>query len=258
MESMRALIADSDEEARARLRSLLANRTDMRVIAECADGFRATESIGRLRPDVAFLDAQLAGLDGFAVCGEFSEYRPQIVFTSSTAEGAVRAFELAALDYLLKPFADHRLLLSVERIREATTARVAGVPADELRALAREIRGGRREHLAVRSRRAILLLPLGDINWVEAQNAGVRIHAGRRSHVLRSSLTEIEGRLPKDRFLRVHREAIVNLDRVQELLPWLHGDLRIVLNDGTMVPLGRRYRKKLESGLSIERSRCEA
>jgi two-component system, LytTR family, response regulator len=258
MDSLRTLIADSDEQARARLRSLLGRRADLRVVAECADGFQAAESIGRLRPDVAFLDVQLAGLDGFAVCGQVGEFRPQIVFTSSSAEGAVRAYELPALDFILKPFADHRLLASVERVRQAMAARVAGIPAEELRALLREIRGGRPEHLAVRSRRAILLLPLAEINWVEAQNTAVRIHAGRRSHVLRSSLTEIEGRLPNDRFMRVHREAIVNLGRVQELLPWLHGDFRIVLYDGTMVPLGRRYRKDLEARLSIEKLRVEA
>jgi two-component system LytT family response regulator len=258
MESLRALIADSDELARVRLRSLLGKRADVRVVAECADGFQAAESIARLRPDVAFLDVQLPGLDGFAVCGQLGDFRPQVVFTSSSAEGAVQAYEIPAVDFLLKPFADHRLLQSLDRVRQATAMRVAGMPAEELRTLLREIRGGRPEHLAVRSRRAIKLLPVAEINWIEAQNTAVRIHAGRRSHVLRSSMTEIEGRLPSDRFMRVHREAIVNLSRVQELLPWLHGDFRIVLYDGTMVPLGRRYRKDLESRLSIERLRVEA
>ena len=258
MESLRTLIADSDEQSRARLRDLLGRRADLRLIAECADGFQAAASMGRLRPDVAFLDVQLAGMDAFAVCSQMGEFRPQLVFTSSTAEGAVRAFELSALDFVVKPFADHRLLASVERVRHALAVSGGGPTAEELRTLLREIRGGRPEQLAVRSQRAILLLPLAEINWVEAQNTAVRIYAGRKSHLMRSSLTEIEGRLPSDRFMRVHREAIVNLGRVQELLPWLHGDYRIVLCDGTMVPLGRRYRKDLEARLSIERLRVDA
>jgi two-component system, LytTR family, response regulator len=258
MESLRTLIADSDAQALARLRAVLGRRADLRVVAECTDGFQAADSIGRHRPDVAFLDLQLAGMDGLAVCGQFGEFRPQIVFTSSTAEGAVRAFELPAVDFVLKPFADHRLLASIERVRQAVAAKVGRVPVEEFRALLRETVGGRPEHLAVRSRRVILLLPLADISWVEAQGTSVRIHAGRKSHMLRSSLTAIEERLPADRFMRVHREAIVNLGRVQELLPWLHGDLRIVLCDGTMVPLARRYRKDLESKLSIARLPAEA
>jgi two-component system LytT family response regulator len=252
MNQLRALIADSDGQAREHLRNLLGWRADLQIVGECENGFQAATAIERLQPDVVFLDVHLLGMDGFAVCDHVGDTRPHIVFTSSTAEGAVGAFERSALDYLLKPFADHRLLASVERVREAMAERNAGVPAEELRALLREIRNGRPEHLAVRSQRATVLLPVAEIDWVEAQKTTVRIYASRKSHVFRSSLTDIERRLPGDRFIRVHREAIVNLARVQELLPWMHGDIRMVLYDGTMVPVGRHYRKNLETRLSIE------
>jgi two-component system, LytTR family, response regulator len=258
MDNVRVLIADSDDEARARLRSLLERCADIHIVAECADGLRAAAAIGRLRPDVAFLNLQLSGLDGFAVCGQIGEWQPHLVFTSETTQGAVRAFELRALDFVVKPFPDHRLMVSVERVRQAMAAANGDLHPEELRAQLREIRDGRPEQLAVRSRRAIVLLPMTAITWVEAQNAAVRVHLGRKSHVVRSTLAEIENRLPHDRFMRVHREAIVNLSRVQELLRWLRGDFRIVLSDGTMVPLGRRYRKDLEARLSIGPLRAEA
>src|SRR5579859_4627745 len=135
MDHLRALIADSDSQARERIRTLLGWRADLRVVGECENGFEAAAAIDRLRPDVVFLDVHLMGMDGFAVCDHAGETRPHVVFTSSTAEGAVRAFERSALDFILKPFADHRLLTSLERVRQAVAVRNAGVPAEELRAL---------------------------------------------------------------------------------------------------------------------------
>jgi two-component system LytT family response regulator len=249
---VRALIADGSEASRQRLRAILTSRPGVAVIAECSDGLQAVDAIARLRPDAAFLDVGLPGLDGFAVCARLGELRPHVVFVSSSREDAARAFELPALDYVLKPFDDYRLLAAVERVFRAQAARPS-MPADELRMLLREIRGGRVEHLPVRCRRATLLLPLDEINWIEAQNSSVRIHHGGQAHSMRATLTELEGRLPGDRFMRVHREAIVNLARVEEVMPWLSGDFRLVLYDRSVVPLGRRYRKDFEERLLVER-----
>lgn len=228
----------------------------MRVIAECTDGFEAADAIACLRPDVVFLDVFLPRLGGFAVCARLGELRPHIVFVSAASEHAARAYELPAIDYVLKPFDDHRLLAAVERVFRAKALRPS-VPAEELRMLLGEIRGGKLEHLAVRSRRAILLLPLHDINRIEAHDNLVRIHLVGQTHLVRSILHAMASRLPAHRFMRVHREAIVNLAKVEEVVPWRRGDLRLVLYDRSVVPLGRRYCKDFEERLRSERLNVE-
>jgi two-component system LytT family response regulator len=255
-EGLRALIADDVEASRRRIGSILGSRSGVRVVAECSDGLQAVDAIVRLRPDVAFLNVRLPRLDGFEVCARLGELRPHIVFISTTSDDAARAYELPAIDYLLKPFDDHRLLAAVERVVRAKAARPS-MPAEELRMLLREIRGGKIAHLAVRSHRAILLLPVHDINWLEGHNNSVRIHVAGRTHLVRGTLNEMETRLPADRFMRVHRGAIVNLARVEEVVPWLHGDFRLVLYDRSVVPLGRRYHKGFEERLRIERLKVE-
>jgi two-component system LytT family response regulator len=258
MSIVKAVIADADELGRGRLRALLARRADIQVVAECSDGFEAASTIARLRPQVAFLGMQLEGLDGLGVCGQLGESRPEIVIVGSSSADAVRAYELPAIDFLLKPFSDYRLQIAVDRVREAIAKRFPGISADEVRSLFRELRGGRPEHLAVRAQGTVKLLPLGEISWIEAENKNVRIHARRRSHVIRASLTDLEEKLPRDRFKRVHREAIVNLTTVQEITPWQRADFRIVLYDGSIVPLGRRYRKDFEASLLIERLKYDS
>src|SRR5579863_696502 len=146
MEQLRVVVADADEASRGRLRALFARRTDARVVADCTDGFEAATAIARLRPSAAFLDVNLPGLDGFSVCGQLGDMRPEIVFFGSAAADAVRAFELPALDYILKPFGDHRFQVSVERVRAAVAARLGGAQSLEFHMLLREIRARNPEH----------------------------------------------------------------------------------------------------------------
>jgi DNA-binding LytR/AlgR family response regulator len=254
-ERLRALIADADVASRHRIRSVLTARPGVQVIAECSDDSQAMDAIARLRPDVAFVDVLLPRLGGFALCARLGELRPHIVFVSASTEHAARAFELPALDYILKPFDEHRLLAAAERAFRAQAARPS-MPAEELRMLLRELRGRSVEQLAVHSGRTIVLLPLHEINWLETHMKSVRIHLADQTHLVRGTLSEMEGRLP-DRFMRVHREAIVNLTRVKEVVPW-RDDFRLVLYDGSVVPLGRRHRKDFEARLHIQRLKAES
>jgi two-component system LytT family response regulator len=250
--SMRVVVADGEPDARRRLHEVLTKKNYVRILAECSDGLQAAQAIARLRPDVAFLDVKMAGLDGLAVCDQLAGLHAKVVFVTAHSEYAVRAFELCALDYVLKPYADARLFLAVERARAALRTDSAGTPNGELRSLLRDVRTGTLDQLAVRSKHAVLLVPIADIDWIEGADDYVRVHAAGQAHLIRSTMAEMERRLPADHFVRVQRAAIVNVLRVRELRNWLHKDLRIVLNDGTLVPLSQRYRKALAERLRID------
>jgi two-component system LytT family response regulator len=247
---LRAVVADDEPLARRRLRALL-GKLDVRVIAECENGLETVRAIELFNPEVAFLDIRMPGLDGIALCDKLAESHPFVVFVTAFSEYAVRAFELRAVDYVLKPYSDERLKEAVARVRTAAAAGANGAPLGEVLDALRTLRSDRIEHLAIRTRRSIILVPVGDVDWIGAADNYVRLHIGKQAHLIRATMTDMESRLPLDRFLRVHREVIVNLTRVHELRPSAHGDFRIVLHDGSLLPLSRRYRRAFEERLSI-------
>jgi two-component system, LytTR family, response regulator len=249
-ESTRVLVADDEPLAREGLVAALAHAPGVVVVAACADGVDALDAIRRLRPDVALLDVQMPGLDGLAVAaalmGESGAGggRPAVVFVTAYDEHAVRAFELHAVDYVLKPYSPERVRAAVARAEGRLRAGAAGALDGRMQALlaALEARPRWAERLVVASAGRVEVVPVPDVDWIESEGNYVRLHLGPRSLLHREPLKALLERLDPQRFARVHRSAAVNLDRVRELRPLPNGDYVAVLEDGVRVPLSRTYR----------------
>jgi two-component system LytT family response regulator len=243
---IRALIVDDEEPARAKVRALLADAPDLEVVGEAADGERAVEAIAETRPDVVFLDIQMPRLDGFGVIERVGlEEMPLVVFVTAYDEHALRAFDVHAFDYLLKPFAADRMLATVERVRRRLDSERKD---DRARRLGRMIEDATPSYLTrvavERSPHRELLLPASEIRLVRAQRNYVQIFAGKACYMRRGTLAALEQRLDPEQFLRINRSEIVRLDAVREMQPWFHGDYRVILNDGETLAWSRRYRAR--------------
>jgi two-component system LytT family response regulator len=261
---IRALIADDERPARRKLRQLLSREPDFEVVGEAADGVEAVAAIQAVAPDVVFLDVQMPRLDGFGVIAEVGvEAMPLVVFVTAFDEHALRAFEVHALDYLLKPFAPSRLRRLLDRLRRqlAPNAQAAHAadPGGEVPAAADLAR--RIEHLLAAMRpapeypRQLLvergegrqaLLAVDQIDLVRAEANYLRIFANGAEYRRRGTLRDLEGRLDPARFLRLNRSEIVRLETVREVQPWFHGDAKVVLRDGSVLTWSRRFRAKAE------------
>ncbi|MFL5311951.1 MAG: LytR/AlgR family response regulator transcription factor [Myxococcales bacterium] len=237
---VRALLADDEPLARRRIRGLLAQDGEVDIVGECGDGLSAAQAIEQLSPDLLFLDVQMPGLDGLSALERVRpERRPRaMLFVSAYEEHAVRAFEVHAVDYLLKPFTPERFREAVARAKE----RIRGGPDARLLRLLGSL-AQQRDRVAVKDRGRVVLVPVAEIDWVGAAGNYAEVHAGASVHLLRATLAQLETRLPG--FLRVHRATLVNAERVRELRPLLGGDHRIVLLDGTLLTLSRTYRDTL-------------
>jgi two-component system LytT family response regulator len=247
--TIRALIVDDEPLARTRLRALLDGEADVEVVGECGDGQAALAAVAELAPDLLFLDVQMPALDGFGLLEALGPGRlPAVVFVTAYDRYALRAFEVHALDYLLKPFDRDRFRKALDRARAQLAAAGRGAADPRLLALLEDTRGARRplERLVVKSAGRVFFLRTEEIDWIEAAGNYVRLHAGADTHLLRDTMNGLEARLDPQRFLRVHRSTIVNVDRIQELQPWFHGDYLVILRDGTQLTLSRGYRPKVE------------
>lgn len=245
---MRALIVDDEPPARARLRRFLETEPDVELIAECASGPEAVEAITRTAPHVVFLDVQMPVMNGFDVLAALPPGPlPAIIFVTAYDEYALRAFDVHAVDYLLKPYSRERLrdALACARAR-STPNELVGI-GQGLLALAAELRSGREhpERIAVRADGRVFFIAIAEIDWVEAAANYVRLHARGEAHVLRESMKNMETRLPPRSFLRIHRSTIVNIDRIRELQPWFHGEYIAILQDGTKLTVSRAYVDRL-------------
>jgi two-component system LytT family response regulator len=233
------LIVDDEPPARRRLRRLLANVPHVVVVGEAGDGGGAIAQARTLLPDVILLDVQMPGPSGLAVVAGLPHPRPHIIFVTAFDRYAVRAFELQALDYLLKPVSEARLLEAIRRVGHTQTD---GAPGPEAPG-ATPTRGLTR--IAVRSSGRIDMVPVSSIDWVEAANNYVLLHCGDTRHILRETLARLAERLDPAQFVRTHRSALVAVDRVQRLEPLSRGDWVAVLRDGAKVPVSRTYRAAL-------------
>jgi len=244
---IRTVIVDDERHARQKVRALLAAAPDVEVVAECADGDDAVDTILELKPDLVFLDVQMPGRDGFDVLGAIGDAAANVIFVTAHDQYAVRAFEVQALDYLLKPFDRPRMQLALERVR--ARMRDGDDLQERLRALVEQVRprGETLERIMVKSSGRITFLRVEEIDWIEAADNYVRLHAGRESHLIRETMNHLETKLDRKRFIRVHRKAIVNVDSVREIRSLFHGDHNILLRTGADIPLGRSYRERLEA-----------
>lgn len=254
---MRVIIVDDEPLARDRLRSMLAKESDVEIVAECGDGREAVTAIKRERPDVVFLDIQMPEMDGFGVLSQLKGASlPQVIFVTAFDEFAVKAFEVHALDYLLKPFDRERLHQAVGRAR---ALRASGSPAElteKLTALLESMQGQGptgearpTDRLAVKLDGRVIFLRPADIDWIEAQDNYVKLHVGREAHLVRDTLSSFENRLDTRRFIRIARSTIVNIDRVREMQPMFHGEYVVILHDGTKLTMSRGYRETLQQYL---------
>lgn len=247
-ETMRVVIVDDEPLARENLRRLLARETEVEVVAEAADAAGAEAVIRATQPDLVLLDVRIRDGNGFEVLDRIEpDERPQVVFVSAHDEHAVRAFAVRAVDYLLKPIERSRLQAALERARDTMAVRRQAIasrhPSRGPQPAAPRVAAGRLSRFVVRSVGKMLLIDVADVDWIEAAGNYVRLHHGGESHLLRETMTALEGRLDPNRFVRIHRSTIVNLDRVKELRHILHGDYAVILRDGTRLTLSRGFRE---------------
>jgi two-component system LytT family response regulator len=236
---MRVLIVDDEAPARDKLRRWLSEPPDVEIVEECGDGLAAAEAIDRLTPDVVFLDIQMPGFSGLEVAAQLDPATaPRIVFVTAFDEHAVKAFELDAVDYLLKPYDKDRLRKSLDRLRGRDPA-VAGAT---VRAIRR--RSGTSARLLVPQGEGLELLDAASIHWLEADDNYVHVHAAQATFMLRRTLTDLLAQLG-ERFARIHKSAAVNLAEVKTLSPLFKGDHELELRSGVKLRLSRRYKDEL-------------
>jgi two-component system LytT family response regulator len=250
---IRALIVDDEPLARRRIKSLLAQDSSVEVIGECSDGYKAVTSISELTPDLVFLDVQMPAMDGFDVIKTIGPERmPTVIFVTAYDRYALKAFEVNALDYLLKPFDRKRFQKALDRAKAMIRGLREGKVNNQLLSL---LGGLRREQetpdrFVIKSRGRVVFLRVEEIDWMRAVGNYVRLQVGRDSHLMRETMTGMEAKLNPDRFMRIHRSTIVNLDRVKEAQPWAKGEYVVIMRDGTRLIMSRRYRERLNERLN--------
>jgi two-component system, LytTR family, response regulator len=245
---IRALIVDDEPLARERIRDILEADSEIEIIGECAGGQEAIEAIEQQSPDLVFLDVEMPGKDGFAVLEELGPgLIPTIIFVTAYDQYAVRAFEVYALDYLLKPFDQERFEKALLRAKAHIQNEKSENITERILSALEEIKSRpvHLERLVIKMNGHVFFVKTEDIDWLEAEGNYVRLHAGKESYLLRDTISALEGQLDPKRFVRVHRSAIVNIDRIQELQAWFHGEYRIILREGVQLTLSRSYREKL-------------
>ena len=250
---IRTLIVDDEPLARDRVRALMADQPDFEVIGEAADGDAAVRAILATQPDLVFLDVHMPKLTGFDVINEVGPDRmPAVVFVTAYDQHAIRAFDVNAIDYLLKPFDRERFEGTITRVKKQVDAEQSGALKTQLMQLVRDLKpagAASPERLVVKSNGRLFFLRTDEIDWIEAAGNYVKLHVGKKAHLHRETMNAIEARLDQRMFFRIHRSRIVNMERVKELHPWFNGDYAVILRDGTKLMLSRGYREKLQERL---------
>src|SRR5882672_5226659 len=248
---IRTIVVDDEAPARARIRQLLKTEPDFELVAECANGREAVAAILAQRPDLLFLDVQMPRLSGLEVCDAIrsAPALPLIIFVTAYDEHALKAFELHAIDYLLKPFDRQRFQNALNHARGQLRHDQDRLPEQRLEALLSDFRSGlfKNDRLVFKENGRVIFVRPETIDWVEADGNYVRLHAGNDSHYVRATLAWFQAQLPPDAFMRISRSTLVNLDRVKELQPVFYGDYVVLLHNGSRLNMSRNYRDRLES-----------
>lgn len=241
------LIVDDEPLARERLKRFLRDEPEIEIIGECGDGESAVTSIKQQRPDLIFLDIQMPEKNGFEVIRSLGVKKlPIVIFVTAYDQYALQAFDVHALDYLLKPFNKERLHRAVSRAREQFAKKNSGSIDERIISLLEDLRPEKRylERLVVKTSGRIFFLKAEEIDWIEAAGNYVKIHSGRDAHMIRETMNGIEAKLDPDRFLRIHRSTVVNVDKIKELHPMFSGDYAVILRNGAELSLSRNYRDR--------------
>jgi two-component system LytT family response regulator len=238
--------------ARKRLWRVLRQDPEIEIIGEASDGREAVECVARMKPDLLFLDVQMPEMDGFQAMAEIGvENVPVVIFVTAFDHFALRAFEVHALDYLLKPFDAERLKKTIarakEQIRKRETA-AANAPDERLLALLKDIKTETKylRRLTVKSRGRSIFLTVEDIDYIEAEGNYLSLQVGKEAHLIRSAMHQFEEKLDPEKFARIHRSTIINLDRVREMHPLFNGDQLVIMKNGKELTLSRNYRERLK------------
>ena len=245
--AIRTIVVDDEPLAREWIREHLRADGGIEIVAECEDGFKAVQAINQLKPDLVLLDVQMPGLDGFGVLSMLeTSPAPAVVFVTAFDQYALRAFEVHAIDYLLKPVSPERLQTALDRIRERLDKAVSRDTAAELAGLLKEVRLYP-EWFLVKTGGRSHFVRASDIDWIESKRNDVLLHVGNVAHLHHETTAGIENRLDPAKFLRIHRSTIVAIDRIRELHPWFNGDYEVVLKDGTKLAMSASYKHRLKA-----------
>lgn len=250
---IRTLIVDDEPLARMRIRDLLKHESDVEIVGESGNGLEAVSAIQDESPDLVFLDVQMPEMDGFEVLKTVGvKQMPQVIFVTAYDQYALHAFEVHALDYLLKPFDHPRFQKALARAKEYIHLKKNGGFNDRLRELLHDIKSESKyvDRFIIKSEGRIFFLKSLEIDWIEAAGNYVTIHTGNEAYTQRETMTGLEKKLDPNRFIRIHRSKIVNIDRIKEMKPWFRGEYVIVLKDKTELPLSRKYREKLKTSFN--------
>lgn len=245
---IRAIIIDDEPLARDKVKRFLRDEEDVEITGECGDGNEAVSMIKKLSPDLVFLDIQMPEMNGFQVLQSIgSSQMPAVIFATAYDQYAIQAFDVHALDYLLKPFNRERFRRAVERVREQLTSQGSDNIEKRLRALLTDLKTEKKylERLVIKSVGRVFFLKTKEIDWIEAAGNYVKLHVGRESHMLRETMNGLESKLDPEKFLRIHRSTLVNIDRIKELHPLFSGDYTVILQNGAELTLSRSYRDRL-------------
>jgi two-component system LytT family response regulator len=246
---IRVVVVDDEPLARERLRTLLRDDPSIDLVAEAGDVPSAVSAIVTHRPDLVFLDVQMPGGTGFdVIAGVGAARMPRVIFVTAYDRYALRAFDVHAIDYLLKPFDRDRFHQALARAGEQAGRSAGSELEKRLMALVSELRSApaRVDRFVVKSGGRVFFVRTDEIDWIEAAGNYVKLHVGTETHLLRETMNAIEAKLDGDIFFRVHRCHIVNIERVRELQPWFNGEYVVFLNNGTRLTLSRGYREKLQ------------
>ncbi len=245
MKRITAIIIDDEELGRKIIREYLGSHPEVEVKAECENAYEALETIEEHHPDLLFLDIQLPEVDGFELLGMLEEV-PLVIFSTAYDQYALKAFEVNAIDYLLKPFDQKRFDMALERAKRGLQLRATeGGRIDQLLRYLRQEREYQGK-LLIKQSGKIIILNLDEIQWIEAMGDYVNIHTSEESYLVQQSLSHLESRLDPNRFVRIHRSSIVNLDAVQKIVNWANGKYKVYLKDGEELTLSRSGAKRLK------------
>ena len=247
MDTIRTVVIDDEPLARDKIKGFLTEEPDIDIVAECDNGLAAVDAIQRKAPDLVFLDVQMPEMNGFGVLKEVGPERsPAVIFVTAFDQYALQAFDVHAIDFLLKPFDRARFRTAVDRARTQIAGQQTGSLRDRLSALLEDLEDRKYlDRMVVKQSGRVYFLKVGDIDWMEASANYVKLHSGHECHTVRETMTRLEERLDPEKFMRIHRSTIVNIDRIEELRQLFHGDYAVVLKGGKNLAVSRSYRDRI-------------